>query len=431
MKDYSIETFAEKIYFAKTKEYFKEVSSSYFNGNYRAAVVTLYSVVINDLLLKLEELNGIFRDNKAKGILKEIKEQQSSNPTSSEWEKDIIKRIKQSTQLLDNVDSNRIESLTKDRHLCAHPVVDKEEKLFTPNKETVAAHIRNMLESVLTKPSLLSKKVLSTLVVDIASRRNYLINENETEKYLKAKYFKNLTPNMEVAIFKDLWNFVFHLNNKIAKENRAINFYVLCILYKRNKQDCDRKIAEELPYFSNKIKDDEDTLRFFIGFLAIFDNLYTKFGDDVKILVKNRINEDINAKIVAHFTSSSFTQHLKDIENDIRNTEWNKIGILAENNLIKQGIIRGFDSDIVDYITNRYTKSRCYDEADHLFERMIKPNLKLFTDIGKIEVLCEKSNTNDQVWERRLGRENHKILKEYIEKIKSDFDFSLYPNLFK
>ena len=31
-----------EIYFAKTKEYFNEVLSSYSNGNYRSAVVMLY-----------------------------------------------------------------------------------------------------------------------------------------------------------------------------------------------------------------------------------------------------------------------------------------------------------------------------------------------------------------------------------------------------
>ena len=36
----------EEIYFAKTKEYFQEVMSSYSIGNYRSATVMLYSVGI-------------------------------------------------------------------------------------------------------------------------------------------------------------------------------------------------------------------------------------------------------------------------------------------------------------------------------------------------------------------------------------------------
>ena len=47
---------AQKIYSPKSREYFKEVISSYVNGNYRSAIVMLYSVCICDLLFKLQEL---------------------------------------------------------------------------------------------------------------------------------------------------------------------------------------------------------------------------------------------------------------------------------------------------------------------------------------------------------------------------------------
>ncbi len=50
---------SDSIYFAKTKEYFNEVISSYANGNYRSAVVMLYSVAVCDLLFKLKELCDI------------------------------------------------------------------------------------------------------------------------------------------------------------------------------------------------------------------------------------------------------------------------------------------------------------------------------------------------------------------------------------
>ena len=53
---------AEDIYFAKTGEYFNEVLSNYANGNYRSAVVMLYSVAICDLLFKLQELADMYND---------------------------------------------------------------------------------------------------------------------------------------------------------------------------------------------------------------------------------------------------------------------------------------------------------------------------------------------------------------------------------
>ena len=59
----------EEIYFAKTKEYFQEVMSSYSIGNYRSATVMLYSVAICDLLFKLQELKDMYNDTVANEIL--------------------------------------------------------------------------------------------------------------------------------------------------------------------------------------------------------------------------------------------------------------------------------------------------------------------------------------------------------------------------
>lgn len=44
------------IYSSKTRNYFKEVISSYNNENFRSAIVMLYSTVISDLIIKLQDL---------------------------------------------------------------------------------------------------------------------------------------------------------------------------------------------------------------------------------------------------------------------------------------------------------------------------------------------------------------------------------------
>lgn len=62
----------DDIYFQKTREYFDELLSSYANGNYRSAVVMLYSVAICDLLFKLQELADMYNDTVAVNILQDI-----------------------------------------------------------------------------------------------------------------------------------------------------------------------------------------------------------------------------------------------------------------------------------------------------------------------------------------------------------------------
>ena len=51
MSLYLIES--ENIYFPQIRGYFKEIVSSYDNGNYRSAMVMLYSTIVCDLLLML------------------------------------------------------------------------------------------------------------------------------------------------------------------------------------------------------------------------------------------------------------------------------------------------------------------------------------------------------------------------------------------
>ena len=59
-----------KISSAKTREYFKEVESSYINGNYRSAVVMLYVVTIFDILSKLQDYCNTYPDDeKVKSVL--------------------------------------------------------------------------------------------------------------------------------------------------------------------------------------------------------------------------------------------------------------------------------------------------------------------------------------------------------------------------
>jgi hypothetical protein len=72
MQDFSLDKLSESIHYGKTKEYYREVLSSYNNGNYRSAVVMLWSVAVCDVVYKLQSLIDIYDDASAKKILGEI-----------------------------------------------------------------------------------------------------------------------------------------------------------------------------------------------------------------------------------------------------------------------------------------------------------------------------------------------------------------------
>lgn len=101
LDEYSIEQRATQIFDTRTKEYFSEVLSCYSAGNHRSAVVMLWSVVVCDLLFKLQRLVDLYGDGKAKKILAEIGQMQRDNERSPMWETRLVESVAEQTQLLD------------------------------------------------------------------------------------------------------------------------------------------------------------------------------------------------------------------------------------------------------------------------------------------------------------------------------------------
>jgi hypothetical protein len=73
MLEFSLENLSEKIHSGKTRNYFQEVLSSYHNGNYRSAVVMLWSVAVCDIVYKLQYLVDLYEDAVAKQFLMSLK----------------------------------------------------------------------------------------------------------------------------------------------------------------------------------------------------------------------------------------------------------------------------------------------------------------------------------------------------------------------
>lgn len=434
MKNYSLEQLAKEINSEKTLEYFQEVLSSYYNNNCRAAIVTLYSVVICDLLHKLESLDEIYQDTTAAQILAEIEAIQQANPKSPQWETDLIEMINKRTNIIDNVDYAHIISLQSHRHLCAHPVINKTNKLYTPNTETVASHIMNMLECLLTKPPLLSKRILGTLLIDIANKKSKLIDEVSLRRYVESKYLTNTTATSEIEIFRDLWKIVFAIDNQECNENRNINLKVLSLIYERNSEGCNQKIKSNKDFFSN-ILDIPDSLNVLTRFLSNFEYIYDLLKDDVKIMLEKHVKVEPNAKAVAWFLSESFPKHielLKKITNEMHSDPINKrVNIKAFLRVLEIGRIKGFNKEVCEFIIWRYSSANNYYDADEVFEFYVRDNIESFSN-QQIIKLCAGANKNGQVYSRKQAKEDHKfLLTKCNERVAfDDFDSSKYSNLF-
>lgn len=397
-------------------------------------MVTLYSVVINDLLIKLEALDEIHEDSTAENILKEVRELQEKDPFKSDWEKIIIDRIKERTELIDNVDYAHFQALRNDRHFCAHPVIDKEEKLYTPNKETVASHIRNMLDSILTKSPVLSKKIFKTLLIDISNKKELLISDESLGKYIITKYLDNVNERVELSIFRSLWKLVFCLSNDDVKENRGINFRVLRLIFSRNLDKCIQMIKEEKEYFS-KIIDDFSVLRYLIIFLSDSEFLFDSFLNHVHLLISKHVKDDSGGKVVAWFLSNSYNSHLESLKKwledpfNVNNEFIFKPEGEAIRRLLSIGIEKGYKEEVSDFIIWRFSEIDSYYTGDDAFQFYLEPFWNELTKNQLIEI-CRLGNENPQVYRRRRAFEDHGKLKMYLKSRFDNFDFDRFENIF-
>lgn len=134
MQEFSLERITDNIHFGKTKGYFQEVLSSYNNRNYRSSVVMLWSVAICDIVYKLQQLIDLYDDAAAKEILQDVTKIQDRDPKSSAWELKLLNDVRDKTYLLDSSEFEDLIYLQKQRHLSAHPVLNSDRELHSPNK---------------------------------------------------------------------------------------------------------------------------------------------------------------------------------------------------------------------------------------------------------------------------------------------------------
>jgi len=435
--DYSIELQAENIYDKRTKEYFQEVLSGYIQGNYRSALVVLWTVAVSDLIFKLQELSEIYEDSNAKNILDTIKEIQDKNPENPQWERELIELIKK-RKYFDTYVITQLKNLQNERHLAAHPVIKKDKlELYQPNKETVRAYIRNILENLLTKPPLLKKEIFSKLLEDLSEKKDLFANKEELEKFLIKKYLNKMPTSIKKYIFKHLWKMVFSLNDEKAKENRIINFQTLSILYSTNKELLLDFLCEECNYFSEKISKNlgnKNILGLIALFLFHFPEIIEKcLQQEVKILIINSIKKDERLYGMAYFIFSTPKEYIDFIKKKIieeNNEDYFNVFINSlkrSEDLIKFAKDNDVINDLIEIYLHLFSRSKSYDEADKRFNNLIKPILE-YINKDQLIMLIEIINKNNQIYGRGQAYYEHQLVKEKCNKLcNENFDWSKYP----
>jgi hypothetical protein len=430
MLEFSLENLSEKIHSCKTKKYFQEVLSSYHNGNYRSAVVMLWSVAVCDIVYKLQCLVDLYQDQVAKKILDELTKLQKKDPKSSSWEVKLIEDTHAETNLLDNSEYENLLYLQKQRHLSAHPILDSDRQLHTPNKETVRALIRNTLEDLLIKPPFYTKKIIDELLEDIAAAAPALNTIEKLKRYLESRYLSKFKPEVELSIYRSLWKLVFKLEDEDCIKNRVINLQTLEVIGNRKPESILNQIKGEKDYYSN-VSSSSLPLVFLVLYLSKNPKIYDLLNEDAKLKIQHKVKTSNTSKIFGWFVKENLQVHYEDIlfliENDINfNFTMVELKLLLEIADTKE-----WQNLFCRILSSYYCASRTYDEANSRFQEAISPYLKVF-DKDAIVFLIERIEQNDQVYGRRKAKEEHKEIKKKLFQLHGqEFDLNPYPNVKK
>ena len=425
-----IELDLSKIYNRKTEEYFKEVISDFQIGSYRSAIVSLHSVLICDLTYKIKELGEIHEDENAKEILDEIKRLNKEHPTSSDWEKYVLKKI-EVTSLFEPGDKINVDSLRSHRHLCAHPIFEEDYSLYTPNSETTRAHIVNMYK-IFCNPPIFVSKIFNKLLDDLAKNKETLLYDDEIlNNYITNKYLKYSNISKDKQIFKSLWKVAFNDNNSLSEENRNINYKVLNIYFKKRKSELTDFILKDITFFEQKLKGNPS--QYLIKFVSENSSIISILPS-IKLcpIINSEIQSSKISKGFAWFMNNNITNHLLFINEclDKLPDYGAKERLLYSDayQILENIFIAGNIKEVIKFGIERYSKSRSFREADDNYFYLIWPRLKNYGE-QNFNDLIGKSSLNDQCFGRNRAKSDFDDVRKIAMGKGFNIDFSKIDNL--
>lgn len=432
MYEFSVEQAANKIVDHRSKEYFGEVINNYFNGNYRSSLVMLWTVVICDLVYKLQYLKDIHNDAKATAILDEMLDFQSKNPANPKWEENLIKEIYARTNLLEAHELDALQSLQKHRHLSAHPVINKADILFRPHREMVLSDIRVALDSVLTKPPILTKQVFEELVEDLEKVKDLLAENEQLRRYLESKYFSNLNDEVSAQLFKSLWRITFKTEDAKCNDNRQINARAVRILFERKRESLTDFIKNNSPYFSEI--SDGSPLRQAIFFLGDYPHLFALLTEATREVISAKAKTDIDILAVSYFLSKNISDHIDMLISYITKNHEHAFGGQHTihrshiNDLLRHASSAGIKKNVYKLLAIMYVNSINFDAADSLFVSFIKPHISNF-EKNDVELLISGIGKNNQTHWRGRAASDHKMIVNRALEVIDGFNVKEYVHL--
>lgn len=423
------------IYSPKTRIYFREVISSYNNENFRSAIVMLYSTVISDLIIKLQDLRDADGDKNATRILSEIEEKRNSKSQNgtqydSSWERDIVTKIAKDTELIESHVKIKIDHLHEIRNLCSHPALTSEYELYQPSKEETIAFIKELYQEILVKPPFYIGNVLNKLTDDLVIQKENFRDDYDTLKfYLEKRYFNRMSDKMFLNVFKTLWKFIFKRDeNQQCIENRDINFKCITVMFSLRKDLLFKEIKEDESY--NDFSPNRGKCELLVDLFVSIPNLYNQFSNFLKETFETMLPKLPARKgVLSWYIYNDFYEYYNWLMND-EEISWEKgFSRSTVETLKKYFLDGGMEVEWIDYSIKHFSKSFSFDSADVRFTLFIIPILDKINK-SQLKDLLGAINNNDQIYARRRSLyDNTQIVNSVSQRLYLDETyFSKYEN---
>lgn len=437
----------KKIKNSDSRRYFEDVLQSYYSKNYKASILLLYNLLINDLYFKLQlmaEKNYVNCQKELDDIENILKEEKDSKYSLVE---DKIYDVYISKKILNHSTIDTLTHFKKVRNKCAHPSFFKEYN-YSPTDNETFMFINCIYNDILTVDAFFKKPYevikndvenykfpdISSVIIGISSYKEAV---KDVKKYFIIKYYKYMTETNFIKLFKSLMQLTFGKKNDNTVHSQYKHYLILSsmleFLLEIGKIQVLNNIFNWSALDDNLIYDDneEDVLDNEWYALSLLYNIcqYNPIFID-EINSENSLVYDV-LKTNVHKKMSYFLEHwnlfYKDINSSIKNLSDN-ISVFSYKRLVEEKIdMLKKDSAlyILGKLFKKISKFDAYDDSDEACNILILLIEKYKLTTNEIESTLTIMNKNRQIYDKQRKKRDAQIAKL----IELNIDLSNYDNL--
>jgi len=389
----------------KIRAYAGEAIASYSAGAYRAAIVSTWIAVVFDLYQKIRYLDEQYGDLAAKKCVEEIDKirNRSDKKQVTAWEREVLKDAYDKVKMINETEYEHLDRIQKDRHKCAHPVLDHDGFLFQPSPELARTHIRTAIDVLLSQPIIVNKAASDAFERDIESE-NYPNDYQGVERALAGRHLP-MSEKYRINLFKFSLKKILYLESENKKiVNRY--FHVFRHLIKEYRHDFESIDSQFISNVFSKAR--EDRYIHVSAIIFIYKDIWQVIPSFVKEKVISYVNnqESIEIKIFGMaFTDNIKHEILEQYEREYKRN-FNYVKAVLNNSATPGRMLYikqdnpDFFRKIVELNIDAFCQSRSPTAAQKYASRLVQPVIcvmderdvkNLIKNLLEVKVSAEKN----------------------------------------